>query len=82
MLIITVLGYVLSLGPSVLHPLLRSFGVFKGPLFEVMLLVDWIVQFASHTSYLGNLLIYAYYNRDFRKEISRIFCRRKDENEH
>ncbi|XP_078378075.1 neuropeptide FF receptor 1-like [Oculina patagonica] len=76
MLIVTVFGYVLSLGPAVVLAMLRSYGVLNESPFGVMLLVSWIVNFASYTSSLGNPLIYAYYNGDFRKELFRIFRRR------
>ena len=63
MLIITVFGYLVSLGPSVLLAMLRSYGVFNNASFNVMLLVSWIVELTIYTSSLGNPLIYAYYNR-------------------
>ena len=73
MLIIIVFGYVVSLGPSVVLAMLRSYGVLNETSFSVMLLVSWMVDFASYTSSLGNPLIYAYYNGDFRKELLRVF---------
>ena len=76
MLIITVFGYVLSLGPAVVIAMLRSYGVFNEAPFGIMLLVSWIVQFITYTSSLANPLIYAHYNGDFRKELLRIFRRR------
>ncbi|XP_078378108.1 neuropeptide FF receptor 1-like [Oculina patagonica] len=77
MLIVTVFGYVLSLGPSVVLAMLRSYGALNSTSFDVMLLVSWMVQFVTYTSSLGNPLIYAYYNGDFRKEIIRLFRRRR-----
>ena len=44
MLIVTVFGYLVSLGPSVLLAMLRSYGVFNNASFNVMLLVSWIVE--------------------------------------
>ena len=79
MLVITVFGYVLSLGPAVVLAMLRSYGVLNEAPFGVMLLVSWMVDFASYTSSLGNPLIYAYYNGDFRKELLRLFRRRNDQ---
>ena len=76
MLVLIVLGYVFSLGPSVLLAMLRSFGVLNNLSFDVMLLASWIAEFAAFTSSLGNLLIYAYYNGDFRKELVRLFPKR------
>ena len=77
MLIVTVFGYVLSLGPFVVFSMVRSYGALNGTSFGVMLLVSGIVDFESYLSSLGNPLIYAYYNGDFRKELLRIFRRRK-----
>ena len=76
MLIITVFGYVLSLGPAVVLVMVRSYGVFNKTPSGVLLLVTWMVDFATYTSSLGNPLIYAYYNGDFRKELLRIFRRK------
>ena len=76
MLVLIVLGYVFSLGPSVLLAMLRSFGVLNNLSFDVVLLASWIAEFAAFTSSLGNLLIYAYYNGDFRKELVRLFPKR------
>lgn len=81
MLIITVTGYVLSLGPAVVLAMLRSYGIFNNTPFGVMLLVSWSVEFATYTSSLGNPLIYAYYNADFRKEIIRLICKRTNKKE-
>ena len=79
--IVIVFAYVLSLGPAVILVMLRSYGVFNNTSFDVMLLVNWVVEFATYTSSLGNPLIYAYYNGDFRKELIRMFCKRKDKRE-
>ena len=76
MLIVTVFGYVLSLGPAVVFAMVRSYGALNGTSFGVMLVVSGIVDFTSYTSSLGNPLIYAYYNGDFRKDLLRIFRRR------
>ena len=76
MLVITVFGYVLSLGPAAVLAMFRSYGALNSTSFDVMLLVSWMVEFATYTSSLGNPLIYAYYNGDFRKEIIRLFRRR------
>ncbi|XP_068740812.1 neuropeptide FF receptor 1-like [Montipora capricornis] len=81
MLIITVTGYVLSLGPAVVLSMLRSYGIFNNTPFGVMLLVSWSAEFASYASSLGNPLIYAYYNADFRKEIIRLICKRTNKKE-
>ena len=72
MLIITVFGYVLSLGPTAVFAMLRSYGIFSSTSFDVMLMVSWIVELVTYTGSLGNPLIYAYYNRDFRKELLRL----------
>jgi len=76
MLIITVFGYVLSLGPAVVFAMVRSYGALNDTSLGVMLLASGMVDFASYTSSLGNPLIYAYYNGDFRNEILRILRRR------
>ncbi|CAH3034486.1 unnamed protein product, partial [Pocillopora meandrina] len=76
MLIITVLGYMISLGPRVVVAVLRSYGIFNGTSFAAMFLFHALVDFASYSSSMGNPLIYSYYNGDFRKEIVRV-CRRK-----
>ena len=60
MLIVIVFAYVLSLGPAVILVMLRSYGVVNNTSFDVMLLVNWVVEFAAYTSSLGNPLIYAY----------------------
>ena len=80
MLIITVSGYVLSVGPAVVFAMLRSFGIFNNASFEVILIANELVGLATYTSSLGNPLIYGYYNKDFRRELSRLFCKRKDTN--
>ena len=77
MLIVTVFGYVLSLGPAAVHAMLRSFGTLNSKSFVVILLVSWMVDFATYTSSLANPLIYAYYNAAFREEINRLFYKRK-----
>jgi len=79
--IVIVFAYVLSLGPAVILVMLRSYGVFNDTSFDVMLLVNWVVEFATYTSSLGNPLIYAYYNGAFRKELIRMFCKGKDKRE-
>jgi len=63
----------LSLGPAAVLAMLRSYGVFNKSSFNVMLLVNWMVDLAIYTSSLANPLIFAYYNGDFRKEIVRFF---------
>ena len=77
MLIITVFGYTLSLGPAAILAMLRSYGALNSKPFDAMLLVTWIVDFATYTSSLANPLIYAYYNGDFRQEINRLLCERR-----
>ena len=77
MLIVTVFGYALCLGPAVVFAMVRSYGALNETSFGFMLLLSGIVDFASYTSSLGNPLIYAYYNADFRKELLRI-CRRRN----
>lgn len=78
MLIITVLGYMISLGPRVVVAVLRSYGIFNGTSFAAMFLFHALVDFASYSSSMGNPLIYSYYNGDFRKEIVRVCRRKKD----
>lgn len=78
MLIITVLGYMISLGPRVVMAVLRSYGIFNGTSFAAMFLFHALVDFASYSSSMGNPLIYSYYNGDFRKEIVRVCRRKKD----
>ena len=81
MLVLVVLGYVFSLGPSVLLAILRSFGVLNNLSFDVMLLASRIAEFAAFTSSLGNPLIYAYHSREFRKELVRLLSKRKPKSE-
>ena len=77
MLIITVFGYVLSLGPAAVFAMLRSFGALNSKSFGCLLLVSWMVDIPTYTSSLANPLIYAYYYGAFRQEINRLFCKRK-----
>lgn len=77
MLIITVFGYVLSLGPAAVFAMLRSFGALNSKSFGCLLLVSWMVDIPTCTSSLANPLIYAYYYGAFRQEINRLFCKRK-----
>ncbi|XP_020629603.1 neuropeptide FF receptor 2-like [Orbicella faveolata] len=77
MLLITVFGYTLSLGPAAVLAMLRSYGTLNSKSFDAMLLVSWMVDFATYTSSLVNPLIYAYYNGDFKQEINRLFCKRR-----
>ena len=79
MLIIIVFSYAFSLGPAVIFTMLRSYGVLNSISFDVMLVVSWVVEFATYTSSLRNPLIYAYYNGDFRKELVPLLCKRKDQ---
>ena len=79
MLVITVFGYVLSRGPAAVFAMLRSFGTFNSKSFDFILLVSWLVAFATYTSSLANPLIYAYYNGAFRREVSRLFYKRKSQ---
>ena len=78
MLVISVTSYILSLGPGVVLPMVRSYGTFNNFSFDVILLVSWSAEFASYTSSLGNSLIYGYYNNDFRKEVLRLFYKGKN----
>ncbi|KAK2567889.1 Pyroglutamylated RF-amide peptide receptor [Acropora cervicornis] len=78
MLFISVTSYILSLGPGVVLPMVRSYGIFNNFSFDVILLVSWSAEFASYTSSLGNPLIYGYYNGDFRKEVLRLFHKGKN----
>ena len=75
MLVITVFGYILSLGPATVLAMFRSYGAFNSSSFDVMRLINWMVDLAIYTSSLANPLIYAYYNGDFRKEIVHFFRR-------
>ena len=77
MLIITVFGYVLFLGPAAVFATLKSFGTLNSKSCDCLLLVSWMIDFATYTSYLANPLIYAYYNGAFKQEINRLFCERK-----
>ena len=77
MLVFTVFGYILSLGPAAVFAMLRSYSALNSKSFDAMLLVSWMVDFATYTSSLANPLIYAHYNRNFRQEINRLFCKRR-----
>ena len=81
MLVMIVVGYVLTLGPSVVFAMLRSYGLLNNASFDVMLLVSWVVEFATYTSSLANPLIYAHYNGEFRKELVRLIPKKKSKNE-
>ncbi|XP_074631982.1 neuropeptide FF receptor 1-like [Acropora palmata] len=80
MLIVALIGYVFSLGPAVVFSMVRSYGILDDNSFHVMLLVNWLFECASYTSSLGNPLIYAYYNGDFRREITQL-CKRMNKTE-
>ena len=75
MLVLAVIGYALSLGPGALLAMLRSYGNLNNTSFYQKFAVSWIVEIVQLTSSLGNPIIYAYYNRDFRKELAKLFCR-------
>ena len=77
MLVLAVFGYALSLGPPALLAMLRSYGNLNNTLFHHMFAVSWMVEIVTLTSSLGNPIIYAYYNGDFRKELVKPFCRQK-----
>lgn len=81
MFIIIVIGYVLFLGFVVVLVMLRLYGIFNNILFGVMLLVSWLVEFVFYISFLGNFLIYVYYNVDFWKEIIWLICKRMNKKE-
>lgn len=74
MLTIMVLGYILSLGPSALFKVLRSYGFVNNMSFSGILTVTWVLEFETLLSSLCNPIIYAYYNTDFKKEILELFC--------
>ena len=75
MLVLAVFGYALSLGPGSLFVTLRSYGNFNNTSFHKLFAVSWMVQILTLTSSLGNPMIYAYYNGDFRKQLLKQFCR-------
>ena len=75
MLILAVIGYALSLGPGALLAMLRSYGNLNNTSFYQKFAVSWMVEIVQLTSSLGNPIIYAYYNGDFRKELVKPFCR-------
>ena len=75
MLVLAVFGYALSLGPASLFVMLRSYGTFNNSSFHILFVVSWMVQILSLTSSVGNPIIYAYYNGDFRNEVLKQFCR-------
>ena len=75
MLVLAVFGYALSLGPASLFVTLRSYGNFNNSSFHNLFAVSCMVQILTLTSSLGNPIIYAHYNGDFRKEILKQFCR-------
>lgn len=77
MLVLTVFGYVLSLLPSALHAMLRSYGKLNNISFPNMFAVTWIVETVTLTCSLVNPIIYAYYNGEFRKELVKPFRCRK-----
>jgi len=77
MLILAVIGYALSLGPGALLAMLRSYGNLNNTSFYQKFAVSWMVEIVQLTSSLGNPIIYAYYNGDFRKELIKPFCRNK-----
>ena len=75
MLVLAVFGYALSLGPASLFVTLRSYGNFNNTSFHKLFTVSWMVQILTLASSLGNPIIYAYYNGDFRKQLLKQFCR-------
>ena len=75
MLVLAVIGYALSLGPGALFAMLRSYGNLNNTSFYQRFTVTWMVEIVQLTSSLGNPIIYAYYNGDFRKELAKLFCR-------
>lgn len=74
MLIATVFGYFFSFGPDVVFSVMRSYGLFKNASFTVTFLSVTIVELSMYTSSLINPLIYAYYNRAFRRELQILLC--------
>ncbi|XP_074629835.1 neuropeptide FF receptor 1-like [Acropora palmata] len=74
MLIATVFGYFFSFGPDVVFNVMRSYGFFKNTSFTVTFLSVTIVELSMYTSSLINPLIYAYYNRAFRRELQILLC--------
>ena len=71
MLILTVFGYMLSLGPVAVYAMVRSCGYLSGMSFGNILTASWALKLVTLTSSLGNPVIYSYYNGDFRKEIAK-----------
>ena len=75
MLVLAVIGYALSLGPGALLAMLTSYGNLYNTSFYQKFAVSWMVEIVQLTSSLGNPLIYAYYNGDFRKDLVKLFRR-------
>ena len=71
MLILTVFGYMPSLGPVAVYAMVRSCGYLSGMSFGNILTASWALKLVTLTSSLGNPVIYSYYNGDFRKEIAK-----------
>ena len=62
-----------SQGPAVAFSILKSYGVLNNTASNVVLTISWLVVLTTLTSSLANPLIYAYYNRKFRRELIRLF---------
>lgn len=80
MLILTVFGYMLSLGPAAVYAMVRSCGYLNGMSFGSILKASWAIKLVTLTSSLGNPVIYSYYNGDFRKEFVKSCFSRKNNN--
>jgi hypothetical protein len=77
MLVLVVIGFVLSFGPSVVVRTLRSYGVFAYTDSVSVVIINVIALTLEFCSSLFNPLIYAFYSDDFKKDMLKICGIRK-----
>ena len=75
MLVLMVLGFVVSWGPTTILSMLRSYDVLDQQPFVVVFVVTMLAEVLMYSSSATNPVLYTYYNRDFRKQLALTYCK-------
>ena len=77
MLVLMVVGFVVSWGPTTILSMLRLFYVLDQKPYVVVFVVTMLAEVLMFSSSVINPVLYAYYNRDFRKQLALTCCKCK-----
>ena len=75
MLALMVVGFVVSWGPTTILSMLRSYYVLDQQPYVVVFVVTMLAEMLMYSSSVTNPFLYAYYNRDFRKQLALTCCK-------